>query len=364
MVREPVSDSSTPDNKRRLLIVDDDEDNRDIVTRTFRDSFEIFEAADGVTGLEEARRISPHVIITDQRMPRLSGVEMLRELKDELPDMVRVLLTGYADYGSLVDAVNTASVHHYMEKPFHTVDVKTVVETLVHTQELKAERRQLVDRLQANVASLQNANTRLSDQETNLQSLVADRTQDLATINEQLAEANEHLQKMATSDSLTGAFNRRYVNDYLDIELARSRRYGRTFGLLFVDLDDFKEVNDQHGHQAGDAVLVRLARQLDPGRRGMRQSDLLARFGGEEFLMVLPETNKDGAAIKAERVRKQVEEIDWSDVLGEGHSKVTVSIGVAVFPDDGETVDEVIKAADTALYASKRAGKNRVTLAG
>lgn len=359
-----MSDSPHPGKKRRLLVVDDDASNRDIVARTFKDDFEIFQAADGETGLEEARKIKPHVIITDQRMPRLSGVDMLRQIKEELPGTLRVLFTGYADYGTLVDAVNAAAVHHYLEKPFHTVDVKTVVDTLVRTQELELERGQLIERLQANVDNLQAANKRLSEQEANLQSMVASRTQELAAINTQLADANQHLQKMATSDSLTGAFNRRYANDYLDIELARSHRYGRTFGVLFLDLDDFKLVNDEHGHQVGDQVLVRLAERLDPGRNGMRKSDLLARFGGEEFLMLLPETDREGAAIKAERVRKGVEELDWSELLGPDHKSVTVSIGVAVFPDDGETVDEIIKAADTALYASKRAGKNRVTLAG
>src|SRR5690606_13474831 len=128
----PVGDVPAP--RRRLLVVDDEPGNRRLIARMFRGEFDIAEAETGEEALALASRMQPHVIITDQRMPGMSGVELLARLKDELPQAIRILVTAHADYGSLVNAVNAARIHHYVEKPFHTVDVRTVVDALSHTQ--------------------------------------------------------------------------------------------------------------------------------------------------------------------------------------------------------------------------------------
>jgi diguanylate cyclase (GGDEF)-like protein len=328
--------------RKRLLVVDDEPVNCDLMTRIFESEYEVHTAADGEQGLELARRLRPDVVITDQRMPVMSGVDFLTHLKEELPHTIRVLLTGYSDYASLLDAVNVARIHHYVEKPFHTVDLRTVVRALVRSAELEMEREQ---------------------RESQLEHLVQARTAELVEANRQLAAANQRLQEVAIRDGLTGLFNHSYLLEHLQIEVARSARYRRSFSLLFADVDDFKVVNDRFGHPTGDAVLKAMARLFLPLSIGTRGSDVAARYGGEEFCVVLTETLVDGACTKAERIRAAVEAIDWKAVDPRLVHPVTVSIGVATYPDHAKSVDALIEAADQALYAAKAAGKNRVVIA-
>ncbi len=163
-------------------------------------------------------------------------------------------------------------------------------------------------------------------------------------------------QWLATVDPLTGCDNRRSLMDKLNHELARARRYGLAISILMIDLDHFKLVNDTYGHLVGDRVLQQLGDLL---RRQVRAVDVVARYGGEEFVVVLPETDKEGGAVFAERIRIAVAEYDFSDAsekLG-----ATVSIGVAGTPDDGiASPEELLKQADTALYRAKEQGRNKV----
>ena len=158
----------------------------------------------------------------------------------------------------------------------------------------------------------------------------------------------------ALRDPLTGLANRRAFEQRLPDEVERSERYRRPLSLLMIDLDDFKRVNDTRGHIAGDAVLVEVARQL---RREMRAPDMVVRLGGEEFVMVLPETDEVAAFGLAERLRARILESSASD-------GVTVSIGVASTPKAASTAVGLIHTADEALYEAKRSGKNRTVIAG
>lgn len=352
---------SDGDKEGRLLIVEDDERIRTMIRKVFSDRFEVSEARNGQEGLEKALDVRPDVIITDQRMPELSGIELLSKLKDELPDAVRVLVTGFADYGPAVDAVNAAEVHRYIEKPFHTVDLKTVVLALHRGAKLERQRRDLTVQLQESVVELERANRQLSSEEIKLKELVDRRTADLRGANDELRRLNEQLELLAVRDSLTGLFNHRALMEHLELELARASRYKRDFALLFIDVDDFKSINDRFGHAVGDQVLRTLAEMLGGGPQALRRSDVAARYGGEEFCVLLPETGAEGAGVKAERIRRSVAAHGWARVAPVG--SVTVSIGVAAYPSNGSTVAEVLKAADQAMYASKKSGKNRVTLA-
>jgi diguanylate cyclase (GGDEF)-like protein len=339
-----------------LLIADDDPENRRALRRMLGSEFDIHEAGDGTEALERARQLRPDVVITDQRMPTMTGTELLSELKTELPQTARILFTGHHNYESLVDAVNAAQVHHYFEKPFHTVDVKTVVQALVRTRELQAEREQLA-------ARLAEANAALSRKKDELEHLVAERTEALRATNESLAAANARLRELSMRDELTGLFNRRALFEQLELEVQRSARYGREFSLLFLDVDDFKRINDAHGHAAGDAALRTIATLLH-STDGVRRSDFVARYGGEEFCVVLPETPLAGAEVKAERIRSAAETLPPL-VTGAGAPlSLTVSVGVASFPHHGDDVDSLLKAADGAQYVAKQSGKNRVVVAG
>jgi diguanylate cyclase (GGDEF)-like protein len=351
---EKPAPAAEPATRRKVLVVDDDALNRRALRRTFADDFEVHEAADGKSALEISRRLQPDIVVSDQQMPRMTGVELLATIKEELPNAVRVLVTGYHDYGSVVGAVNAARVHHYLEKPFHTLDVKSIVEALLRANDLQVDRERLS-------ASLAAANAELERRKGELEILVHRRTEQLSRTNTDLERANARLREMAVRDELTGLFNRRCLFEQLDLELERSKRYERPFSLLFLDVDDFKPINDELGHAAGDAVLKGLSEMLRSGGDGVRRSDFVARYGGEEFCVLLPETPIEGATVKAERLRAAVESMRVN--VAERTTHVTISVGIATYPMHGDSIDAVVRAADDAQYVAKKSGKNRVAIA-
>jgi diguanylate cyclase (GGDEF)-like protein len=176
----------------------------------------------------------------------------------------------------------------------------------------------------------------------------------LAAANVALSDKNEELEKLSTTDGLTGLNNRRHLNEALANEVARARRLGHRFAILMIDIDHFKEYNDSHGHQAGDRLLTRLGALF---RDVIRSIDYAARYGGEEFLILLYEAGPTDGATVAERLRERV-------AVGEPpEPPVTISVGVAAFPVHGDTGEEIIHHADTALYEAKRRGRNQVVIA-
>jgi diguanylate cyclase (GGDEF)-like protein len=162
--------------------------------------------------------------------------------------------------------------------------------------------------------------------------------------------------RLSTVDSLTGLFNRTFFFAAIDREIARSARSGRGFCLLMMDLDELKTINDRHGHFTGDRVLRGVG---DVILSGVRQIDTAARYGGDEFVVLLPETDPTGAFVLAEKIRLGVSAMELD--LPVEVPRPSLSIGVVSFPDDGRNADELIISADGAMYASKRAGKDRVT---
>jgi diguanylate cyclase (GGDEF)-like protein len=172
---------------------------------------------------------------------------------------------------------------------------------------------------------------------------------------------HEEAERLAITDGLTGVWNRRHLDLRANEEVRRAHRFGEPFSVVLLDVDDFKRVNDVYGHQAGDAVLVELAGRLVAA---VREVDTVARYGGEEFSLLLPRTDAEGARLLAEKVRGEVAATPFTiDDTGRQHA-VTVSVGVATHPQDGDTVTALLTAVDTALYRAKRAGKNRVEVAG
>lgn len=169
----------------------------------------------------------------------------------------------------------------------------------------------------------------------------------------------EESERLASTDPLTGAMNRRAFGSVLANEVDRSRRYAAPMSLLLLDVDHFKTVNDRRGHAAGDALLVHLATML---KRQLRGSDAAARWGGEEFVVVLPGTPVEGAGIAAERLRRAIEAEPFGDGRG-GTMSVTLSIGVTSLSAD-DTIESLVERADVAMYAAKERGRNRVVVAG
>jgi diguanylate cyclase (GGDEF)-like protein len=172
----------------------------------------------------------------------------------------------------------------------------------------------------------------------------------------QNAQAHERVRHLAITDALTGAYNRHYFDDFLDIEVRRCARYGRPMSLLLLDMDDFKACNDQGGHQAGDQALKEVVRILNSG---VRSVDMVARYGGEEFVVVLPETDHEGALEAAERLRGLIDDHDFS--CGD----LTTSIGMVSIDylnGDSPDANELFARADKALFQAKQAGRNRVVV--
>jgi len=190
-----------------------------------------------------------------------------------------------------------------------------------------------------------------------LASVLFRRYQLKARTNAELAQAYGRMSQLAQLDELTGLYNRRSATARIEIETVRMSRTHSPFSLLMIDVDDFKSINDEHGHECGDAVLRHLAELL---RSRVRTSDVVARWGGEEFLVILPDTAREGASVLAEEIRRSVA---VSSLEFAGHEVAfTVTVGVNVYDRLG-LVSDCLRGADEALYEGKRAGKNRVVCA-
>ncbi len=171
------------------------------------------------------------------------------------------------------------------------------------------------------------------------------------------AKVYEETKELSMRDDLTSLYNRRYCNDNLEKEFIRAKRYGRTFSVIMIDIDNFKMFNDTNGHIKGDEALILTANIL---KENVRKSDVVARYGGEEFIVLLPEIDHNGVLKAAENLRKAVEEAKYfnEDALPTG--KFTITAGVATYPEKAESIIDLIDYADKALYAGKALGRNIV----
>ncbi len=166
-----------------------------------------------------------------------------------------------------------------------------------------------------------------------------------------LADQNQQLLELSTVDFLTKIFNRRALYEKLEYEIGRAERYLYPFSILMMDIDFFKKVNDTYGHLTGDKILVQFAETIG---EIIRKTDIFGRYGGEEFMLILPEIDKQGGIIVAEKIRKRIQDLTFADNL-----KITVSLGVAEYKH-GLSIDDLVNAADLLLYAAKKNGRNRV----
>jgi two-component system, cell cycle response regulator len=171
----------------------------------------------------------------------------------------------------------------------------------------------------------------------------------------QRAQLFSEVERMATTDGLTGLTNHRHFQSLLDQRLALAKRYQKPLSFILCDIDHFKAVNDNHGHPAGDAILKGVAQVISAQAR---ETDIVARYGGEEFALVLPETDSAAARSLAERIRAAIEAKAFP-IAGGSSLKITLSLGIATFPEAADAKQELIDRADQALYAAKRGGRNR-----
>ncbi len=314
----------------RVLLAEDTESQRLVLTRLLEAlGFEVRAVADGQAALEALRLQPADIVVTDLVMPRLDGIGLCQALRSShAHDRCYVIVfTGFGDENKLVQAFE-AGADDYLTKP--------------------VVRRELEARLRAGCRVV------------GLQRQLAQEAGALRGLNAQLEVANRQLASVALTDSLTGLPNRRHLLERLKQEWSSAARHSRPFGLVFVDLDHFKKINDVRGHHAGDIVLERVSRVL---RRVIRTGDTAGRFGGEEFVVLCPGANHVQTIHAAERIRSELEAEEFSTGGETWH--VTASLGVAaVGAVRGEAQwDAALRQADAALYRAKHQGRNRVVAA-
>ena len=322
-----------------ILCVDDDSTVlsalRTLLVSHFGPELEVEFAESGEEALEIEAELRERgrelgLVISDFMMPGLRGDELLVRLHARSPNTVKILLTGQSDLSGVKRAINEANLYRFLEKPFLNEDIVLTVKAAVRAY------RQERDLIRQNEAlKLMNAD---------LENLVRSRTQELL-------EKNRELEVLSVTDRLTGLFNRRKLDLVLEEELTRGRRYSTGFALVMMDIDHFKAVNDTHGHAVGDAVLAEMARIL---RDHTRESDALARLGGEEFVIVCRHSTLEGCLATAEKIREMIDKHVFADA---GH--VTASFGVtSCEPEDSAA--RMLARADAALYRAKASGRNCV----
>ena len=189
---------------------------------------------------------------------------------------------------------------------------------------------------------------------------IVEKNRELTELNTKLSAAVNQLEKLAITDGLTGLFNHRHFQERLSFEIQRSGRKVHPLSVIMIDVDHFKNYNDKNGHPAGDALLKRLAEMF---HEQLRAVDLIARYGGEEFVIMLLDTELRGARVAAEKIRKAVEREDFPNQEKQPGGSLTVSLGVATYPDHANSPAEVVESADRALYEAKGGGRNRVVMA-
>jgi diguanylate cyclase (GGDEF)-like protein len=278
---------------------------------------EIVEAADGVEGLAALARGPVDLILSDLTMPRLDGFKFIAAVRDNprLRDTMVIMLSAR---GESVDKVRglTLGANDYVTKPFERGELQARVGVMLKLRELQEE---------------------------------------LQLKNAALETANRELERLASLDGLTGLANRRSFFERLGVEFSRARRRGAPVAVLMLDIDHFKRFNDEHGHQAGDEALRTAARVL---REGIRAYDVAGRYGGEEFIVLLPDTPPQDALLVAERLRERLALTPVETSPGAA-AVMTASFGIAARPaTPAETAEELVAAADRALYRAKHAGRN------
>ena len=346
--------ASLRDRRPSSLVIDDEQDNLDLLQRALHRDFNVFAASSGAQGLDILKKNSIEIILADHRMPGMTGVEFLAEALKTSPGSKRVILTGYAEVEGVIDAINTGRVHYFIRKPWDRHELTATLDQLLELQRLEAENARLLEELRGKNASLE-------QKEKLLEQSLDERGRELLRANSALEKANAELSRLAFKDGLTGLYNHRAFQERMREEVARARRYRKPCTLVFVDIDHFKQFNDKHGHPRGDSLLKAVGDLL---LSQVRASDVCARYGGEEFCLLLPETGKEGGKIKAERLRELVHGTHFPGAEFLPLKRLTMSFGVAEFPTDALTADDLVSRADHALYVAKRLGRDRVQVFG
>jgi diguanylate cyclase (GGDEF)-like protein len=394
-----------------LFFVDDEPNILSSVARLFHgDPVELRCFPDAKAALEAFAAAPPAVIVSDYRMPGMDGIELLERCRDACPGATRILLTGFVDMEAAIGAINRGSVYRFLRKPWEAVELKgavlgAVAESIASkaTDALSAYLGSLIgaDSADSALAALrgflgepsglgieglgvvaegdvlpaagglsfdcplagglvraevEEAEARIFREaglEDRLASLVRTALSGCCLAAES-AGAKARLVELSERDPLTGLYNRRAMAARVEAECSRQERYGAAFSALLMDIDSFKAINDRYGHAVGDAVIAGIGKII---LQCCRTVDIPSRLGGDEFLVALPYTPAENAVTLAKRIQALAKGLGEELGLESG---LTLSIGMAAAPGGSCGLDELIAAADSAMYEVKKAGKNSI----
>jgi diguanylate cyclase (GGDEF)-like protein len=348
--QEPATQSDEP-AKPVVICVDDDTVSLEALGRVLGARCTVLLATSG----DEAMKIVEATteiaaVLADLRMPGLAGAELLAKVAQIRPNCRRAVVTGYPESDELISAINAGHLHYIITKPWKLTDLLQTIDQLIHTYKLERDNNRLVDELRS-------VNTQLKDHERILEAQLSERGREISAATEQLTQMGNQLDALTLRDPLTALYTHRAFQERLREEVARANRYSQPMSLLIADIDQFASVNYDLGYQAGDEILrkiaVLLAEDESPDR--VRSSDVVARYSGEEFVLLLPETAKPGALTKAARLRDAV-----AGMSATGNRKLSLSIGVACLPEDAADPEGLLTAAEAALRGAKRGGPGRI----
>ncbi len=294
-----------------LLVVDDERVIRRLMKDVLSDEgYNVHSERSTEEALAWLEGHGADIIISDIYLPKRSGMELLREVRELYPDTDVIMITGYGTLKSAVESMKLGALD-YLTKPLNVDEIRIVIANALERQRLRRK----------------------------------------------AAEADFYKQ-LSRLDSLTHLYNRRFFRQILDTEVFRAERYGHQLSLGMLDVDRFKNFNDANGHPAGDVALKQLS---DLFISNVRHCDIVARYGGEEFAILLPETSKGRATVLVERLVRGVEEATFPGEERMPRGCLTVSAGLAAFPGDADCAEDLMECADRALYLSKANGRNIVT---
>ena len=297
-------------HEKRILIVEDDPSVLLIIKEALgHERYTTEQATTAAGALEKIATFRPHLVLTDYEMPGMTGLEMLHELRKQQNYVTVLFISGKTD-PKLIANVLRAGADDFITKPFRMDELLARVEVAMRVNE----------------------------------------------VHQHLLEANCRLLELVEHDDLTGLYNMRSMYDKIDVEIKRARRFGRYVGCVMVDLDHFKLINDQHDHLFGSHVIKRVGHLV---KSLIRDIDFAARYGGDEYLIVVTETTPQGVQTFSERLRAKIETKKFE--LDGQFAHLTASFGYSVGgTSDPREARDLVRAADRALYKAKDAGRNRI----
>lgn len=306
----------------KVLVVDDIQLNRKLQkTYLEAEGYEVVLAPDGIEALKQIEEESPDLVLLDIMMPKMNGFQVCRRIKSD--DRTRfipvIMVTALNELEDKIKGID-AGADDFISKPFHKLELLARVKSLLRIKHLHDELEIKIRELEA---------------------------------------VQGQLRQLAITDGLTELYNYRFFKEQLYLEISRAKRHNINVSIAMIDIDYFKNYNDTNGHPAGDVVLKDIAQLL---HGNIRSIDIAARYGGEEFALILVETDKDAATFVANKIKSLVEQHRFQHEETQPNGKLTISMGVATFPGDATTPEDLVSLADKRLYHAKKNGRNRVVL--